>query len=153
MCLGWRGATFDAVRRFAAVVAVLALVCAAGSTARVAGSSAAAVSVNMVVVSTTADALNGDVSSLSALKARPGRDGISLREALSAADRTGGSATVYVMFSAALNGKTIEVRSELPAIRRDHLVLEGVAPHPLKGTFPHAGASERDRLPRPSSVA
>ena len=53
-----------------------------------------------VVVSTTADRVNGDVSSLSALQARPGRDGISLREALSAADNTGGSATVYIMFSA-----------------------------------------------------
>jgi len=115
------------MRRFAAVVAVLALVCAAGSAARVADSSAVAVSANMVVVSSTADVVNGDVSSLSALKARPGRDGISLREALSAANRTGGSATVYVMFSAALNGRTIEVRSELPAIHRDHLVLEGVA--------------------------
>ena len=115
------------MRRFAVVVAVLALVCAAGSAARVAGSSAVAVSANMVVVSSTLDVVNGDVSSLSALKARPGRDGISLREALSAANRTGGSATVYVMFSAALNGKTIEVRSELPAIRRDHFVLEGVA--------------------------
>ena len=33
------------------------------------------------------------------------------------------------MFSVRLNGKTIEVRSELPAIRRDHVVLEGIAPN------------------------
>ena len=58
----------------------------------------------------------------------PARDGISLREALKAADATGGSATVYIMFSAALNGATIEVLSELPPINRDHFVLEGVAP-------------------------
>ncbi len=32
------------------------------------------------------------------------------------------------MFSAALNGKTIEIRTPLPPLRRDHLVLEGVAP-------------------------
>ena len=124
--LGLAGRELDVMRRFAAVVAVLAVVCAAGSAARVAGSSAVAVSANMVVVSSTADVVNGDVSSLSALKARPGRDGISLREALAAANRTGGSATVYVLFSAALNGKTIEVRSEL-VIHRDHFVLEGVA--------------------------
>ncbi|MGZ4280494.1 MAG: choice-of-anchor Q domain-containing protein [Gaiellaceae bacterium] len=82
-----------------------------------------------VVVSTTADRVNGHVSSISALKTKPGQDGISLREALSAADKTGGSATVYIMFSARLNGKTIEVRSELPSIRRSHLVLEGIAPN------------------------
>jgi hypothetical protein len=119
------------MRRFSAVVGVLALVCAAGSAARVAGSSPAAVSANIVVVSTTADVVNGDVSTLSALKAKPGRDGISLREALAAADKTGGSATLYVMFSAALNGRTIDIRTPLPPLRRDHLVLEGVAPNGL----------------------
>lgn len=113
----------------AGIAVALVLVCAAASAARVAGSSAVTVSRNMVVVSTTADVVNGNVSSLSALKAKPGRDGISLREALKAADRTGGSATVYIMFSARLNGKTIEVRSELPPVHRDHLVLEGVAPN------------------------
>jgi Divergent InlB B-repeat domain len=87
-----------------------------------------AVSSNVVVVTTTADDVNGDVSSVPALNANPGNDGISLREALGAADATGGSATVYVLFSAALNGQTIEVMSELPPIHRDHLVLEGVAP-------------------------
>ena len=116
------------MRIAAAVAAVLALVCAAGSSAQVAGSNAGAVSPNMVVVSTTADVVNGDASSLAALKAKPGADGISLPEALAAADKTGGSATVYVMFSAALNGKTIALRTPLPPLRRDHLVLEGVAP-------------------------
>ena len=114
--------------KIAALVAtVFALVCAAGLAAGVAGSSAAAVSRNMVVVSTTADVVNGNVSSLSALKAKPGRDGISLREALSAADQTKGSATVYILFSPRLNGKTITLRTPLPPIHRDHVVLEGVA--------------------------
>jgi Divergent InlB B-repeat domain len=117
-----------AVRITAGTATVIALVCVAGSAAR-AGSSAAAVARNVVVVSTTADVVNGDVSSLSALRAKPGRDGISLREALSAADKTGGSATVYIMFSAALNGKTIAPRTPLPPLRRDHLVLEGIAPN------------------------
>jgi Divergent InlB B-repeat domain len=87
-----------------------------------------AVSSNVVVVTTTADVVNGDVSSVAALNANPGADGISLREALTAADATGGSATVYIMFSAALNGATIEVMSQLPPVHRDNVVLEGVAP-------------------------
>ena len=117
------------VKIAAGLATALALVSTTGLVAPIAGSSATVVSRNMVVVTTTADTLNGDVSSLSALKARPGRDGISLREALSAADKTGGSATVYIMFSAALNGKTIEPRTPLPSIHRDHFVLEGIAPN------------------------
>ena len=113
----------------AGVATALALICAAGLAARVAGSSAASVSRDMVVVTTTADVVNGNTSSLSALKAKPGRDGISLREVLLAANRTRGSATVYILFSPRLNGKTIEVRSELPTIHRDHLALEGIAPN------------------------
>ena len=115
--------------RMAAGTTTLAVVCAAGLAAHAAGSSAASVSRNMVVVSTTADVVNGNTSSLSALKAKPGRDGISLREALTAADATRGSGTVYILFSAALNGRTIEPRSDLPPIHRDHLVLEGIAPN------------------------
>jgi hypothetical protein len=111
------------------IAGALALVCVAGLAARVAGSGATSVSRNIVVVSTTADVVNGKVSSLSALKAKPGRDGISLREALKAVNNTGGKATVYIMFSARLNGKTIEVRSELPPIHRNHVVLEGIAPN------------------------
>jgi hypothetical protein len=118
-----------AVRIAAGIATALALVCAAGLAIGVAGASAASESRDMVVVSSMADVVNGDVSSLSALRARPGRDGISLREALQAADRTGGSAMVYILFSARLNGRTIEVRSELPPIYRDHVVLEGVAPN------------------------
>ena len=73
----------------ARLATVLSLVCAAGLAAPIAASSATVVSRNMVVVTITADVVNDDVSSLSALKARPGRDGISLREALAAADKTG----------------------------------------------------------------
>jgi hypothetical protein len=90
---------------------------------------AAPVSSYVAVVTNTSDAVNGNVSSIAALNARPGRDGISLREALEAADATKGSETVYIMFSSRLNGKTITPRSELPVIHRAHLVLEGVAPN------------------------
>ncbi len=117
------------MRKIAGIASALVLVCVAGSVARVAGSSTAAVSGNVVVVTTTADTLNGNVSSLAALKAKPGPDGISLPEALAAADKTGGKATLSIMFSAALNKKTIDVRTPLPPLRRDHLVLEGVAPN------------------------
>jgi hypothetical protein len=117
------------VKIAAGIAALLAVVCARGLVARVAGSSAAVVSRNMVVVSTTADVVSGNVSSVAALNRKPGRDGISLREALAAADATRGSETVYIFFSAALNGKTIEPRSDLPPIHRDHLVLESVAPN------------------------
>jgi Divergent InlB B-repeat domain len=117
------------VKVAASVATALVLVCAVGLAARVASGSSAAVSSTVVVVTTAADVVNGAVSSVSALNANPGGDGISLREALTAADATGGSATVYIMFSAALNGQTIEVMSQLPPIHRDHLVLEGVAPN------------------------
>ena len=83
----------------------------------------------MVVVTATTDVVNGNTSSIAALNRKPGRDGISLREALLAADNTRGNATVYIMFSPRLNGKVIEVRSELPPLHRNHLVLEGVAPN------------------------
>jgi Right handed beta helix region/Divergent InlB B-repeat domain len=125
------------VKIAAPVGVVVALVCAVGLAAPAAGSRAVSVSRNMVVVSTTDDAVNGNTSSVVALNRKPGRDGISLREALLAADRTGGSATVYILFSSRLNGKTIEIRSELPPIHRDHLVLEGIAPNgsPAKVTL------------------
>jgi hypothetical protein len=108
---------------------VFALVCAAGLAAGVTSSSAAAVSRNIVVVLNTSDVVNGNVSSVAALNEKPGRDGISLREALEAADHTRGTGIVYIMFSHRLNGRTIELRSGLPPILRSDLVLEGVAPN------------------------
>jgi Right handed beta helix region/Divergent InlB B-repeat domain len=117
------------VKIAASVPAVVALVCAVGLAAPAAGSRAVSVSRNMVVVTTTADVVNGKTSSIAALNRKPGRDGISLREALLAADHTGGSATVYILFSPRLNGKTIKIRSELPPIHRDHMVVEGIAPN------------------------
>jgi hypothetical protein len=109
---------------------VVVVVCAAGALARGPEASAAAVSSDAVVVTNTSDVVNGNVSSIAALNAHPGRDGISLREAMEAADHTRGTGIVYIMFSHALNGRTIALRSGgLPPIYRDHLVLEGVAPN------------------------
>jgi len=117
------------VKIAAGIATVLAVICAAGFSARAAGSRAVSVSRNMVVVSTTADVINGNASSIAALNRKPGRDGISLREALLAADNTRGSAPVYILFSPRLNGKTIEVLSELPPLHRDHMAVEGIAPN------------------------
>ena len=115
------------VKIAAPVAVVVASVCAVGLAAPAAGSRAVSVSRTMVVVTTTADVVNGNTSSIAALNRKPGRGGISLREALLAADHTGGSATVYILFSPRLNGKTIAIRSELPPIHRDHMVVEGIA--------------------------
>ena len=76
--------------------------------------------------------MNANVSSVAAVNAKPGRDGISLREALLAANHKAGAQPIYVMFSAALNGKTVELHSgELPPISRSHVELEGLAPRGL----------------------
>jgi hypothetical protein len=125
----WRGLRSSQPQVVAWIVIVLALVCAMAGMARAGGFSASAVSSSVVVVTNTSDVVNGNVSSIALLNAKPGRDGISLREALEAANHTRGSHTVYIMFSHRLNGKTIEIRSELPPIHRNHLVLEGVAPN------------------------
>ena len=109
-------------------VTVVATMVSIGLVSSALGAAPPAVSSTVVVVTTTAGVVNGSVSSVAALNANPGPDGISLREALTAADATGGSATVYIMFSAALNGAIIEVPSALPPITRNHVVVEGVAP-------------------------
>lgn len=77
----------------------------------------------VLTVSTTVDAVNGDVSSPAALIARPGPDGISLREALTAANH--GSGVVAITFAASLAGKTITPLHSLPAITRDYTSLIG----------------------------
>src|ERR1700692_4606538 len=61
----------------------------------------------ILVCSTNDDAVNGDTSSPCALIANPGPDGISLREALLAANNATGSGTITVTFASALAGQTI----------------------------------------------
>jgi hypothetical protein len=61
----------------------------------------------ILVVATNDDAVNGDTSSPCALIANPGPDGISLREALLAANNATGSGTITVTFASALAGQTI----------------------------------------------
>lgn len=81
-----------------------------------------------VVVTNRSDSINGRTASIGALNAHPGRDGISLREALQAANHTRGPRNIYIMFGRRLNGRTIWVRSDLPPIHRSHVIIQGLAP-------------------------
>lgn len=78
-----------------------------------------------LVVSTTSDDVNGDISSPAALVADPGPDGISLREAILATNAAPG--TSRITFAAAMAGRTITLTSFLPAFARDGVSLVGLA--------------------------
>jgi FG-GAP-like repeat len=60
-----------------------------------------------LTVSNTNDAVNGNISSPCTLIANPGPDGISLREAVAAANNAAGAGTITITFAAALAGQTI----------------------------------------------
>lgn len=62
---------------------------------------------NKIVVTSASNLVNGDVFSIEALKANPGPDGISLREAILAGNTTSGQKNIE--FSDKLMGKTIFV--------------------------------------------
>ena len=87
-----------------------------------AASSACALGIS---VTTTADAVNGNVSSVDALIANPGLDGISLREAILAVNNTPGSHTIT--FSSMLAGQVVTMTNPLPVITREHLTIQGFA--------------------------
>lgn len=85
-------------------------------------SSAAADSgVAEIIVANTADIINGNTSGIGALKADPGTDGVSFREALKAANNTAGRKKI--LFSPALSGTTIKIGA--PGAPSDHLLLSG----------------------------
>ncbi len=92
------------------VVAVLGLVVSSAFTP-VASTAASAVT---IVVSSTQDVVNGDTSSVSALVADPGPDGISLREAIEATNASPG--TYVIDFAPSLAGATLSLLSQLPAL-------------------------------------
>ena len=79
-----------------------------------------------VVVDTTNDANNGDTSSIANLIASDGGDGISLREAIIAANNTVGTDTIEFNISAALVGgaHTINLSSALGDIT-DTVIIDG----------------------------
>jgi len=80
-----------------------------------------------LVVATTDDVVNGDTSSPCALIANPGADGISLREALLAANNATGSGTITIAFTPALAGATIALTERFAPITRSQITLTGLA--------------------------
>ncbi len=105
-------------------IAGLVCVVAAGE-GSLARAGAASASGAILVVSTTADVVNGDVSSPAALIAHPGPDGISLREAITAADSAAGRHAIT--FAPALAGQTITPsKGSLPSLTRDDSALIGL---------------------------
>jgi hypothetical protein len=79
-----------------------------------------------LVVATNDDAVNGDTSSPCALIANPGPDGISLREALLAANNATGSGVVTITFAGALAGTTVALSERLAPITRSQITLTGL---------------------------
>jgi hypothetical protein len=79
-----------------------------------------------LVVSSNDDVVNGDTSSPCALIANPGPDGISLREALLAANNATGSGTIIVTFTSALAGATITLNERFAPITRNQITLTGL---------------------------
>ena len=80
----------------------------------------------MVTVTSSSDVVNGDISSATSLNARPGPDGISLREAILATNATAGAQTIDITFAPAMADRTISLGSHLPGVRRDHVRIVGL---------------------------
>jgi hypothetical protein len=78
---------------------------------------------SVIMVTTTSDAVNGNVSSPVALTADPGPDGISLREAIEATNNAPGTYTIA--FASALRGSTIALDSQLPSLAGGGVTIEG----------------------------
>ena len=78
-----------------------------------------------LTITTNDDAVNGDTSSPCALIASPGGDGISLREALLAANNATGTGVITITFSGALAGATIALTSRFAPITRDQITISG----------------------------
>jgi len=76
-----------------------------------------------LIVTTANDVVNGDVSSPAALGAAPGPDGISLREALTAADGAAGPTAITI--DPSLSGRTIALTSDLPPVTREGISILG----------------------------
>lgn len=76
-----------------------------------------------IVVTSASDVVNGDVESLARLLAHPGRDGISLREAVEATNYDPG---IYaIRFDSPLAGTVILLQEHLPALTGGGVDLDG----------------------------
>jgi len=76
-----------------------------------------------IVVSTSQDVVNGDTSSVSALLANPGVDGVSLREAILATNNSPG--TYNISFAPSLAGATISLATQLPPLSGGGVTING----------------------------
>lgn len=76
-----------------------------------------------IVVTTTSDVSNGDTSSVSSLKADPGPDGISLREAIFTTNNDPGSHAI--VFDQGLTGSTVSVDTALPPLLAGGVSVDG----------------------------
>jgi hypothetical protein len=122
----------SAVRRFRRgvkttrffVLCLAGVVCAAAAAGASLAFAGAAPSAGILTVSTTGDVVNGNISSPAALIAHPGPDGISLREAITASNRTSGHMTIT--FARALAGKTLTPKTFFPAFTRGNTALIGL---------------------------
>ena len=79
-----------------------------------------------ITVTTTADTINGDVSSVSQLLSNPGPDGVSLREAITATNNDPGEYTIN--FSPDLDGSTIYTganNQDLPPLMGGSVIING----------------------------
>jgi len=83
----------------------------------------AARSASDIVLTTVSDAVNGNTSSVAALLADPGPDGISLREAITATNNDPGTYTIR--FAPSLKGVTISLDSQLPPLLGGGVTIEG----------------------------
>lgn len=77
-----------------------------------------------ITVTTTADVVNGDVTNPTALMTNPGPDGISLREAILAANNALGPHTIT--FADELAGQTIAISSQL-IVTQNGIALTGLS--------------------------
>ena len=79
-----------------------------------------------ITVTSTADTINGDITSVSGLLSNPGPDGIALREAISATNNDPGEYTIT--FSPALDGSTIHTgadNQDLPPLLGGSVIING----------------------------
>lgn len=77
----------------------------------------------LLIVTNSSEEINGNISNPAALIANPGPDGISLSEAMSAAQST--SEFDIIRFAPAMKGSTIDVRVGLPVIGQGNLMIDG----------------------------
>jgi hypothetical protein len=106
------------MRTIAAIICVLAMMLAQRAVAQQACPT--------LLVATADDEVNGNTSSPCALIANPGSDGISLREALLAANNATGSGTITITFVPSLAGATIALTAPFAPVTRSQITLTGL---------------------------